>query len=493
MVLDAVTENGAPSHSSTMDARLDLFVKTVRDVQDECLLELVDRSWEVDPLDTLKILFNWRDCRGGKGDYRGFLVAMVHILKKGEEGAGAWFLANFKAIPEYGSWLDLVKLWHMVDEVAKGEIMACIREQVEEDAKILTDVENSGEKKSISLLAKWMPTEGCKWDRGGEKAEGRGPSFVAEFCKFKIKKAFYRKELLTPMRAHLKLVETRLCAKQFDQIDYESVPSVAMKKYRKAFLRNDKAGFEDYLAQVTKGTKTIKAGQVYPHDLVRHYLGGGAFDAVIEEQWKAIKASVDECGAFEGAVCVCDVSSSMDGTPLQVCIALGLLGLSPGGCGREQVITFDSHPVLHKISSAESLEEQVRVLSQIPWGGNTNFEKTMDLVLTLEGVKRVFVFSDMQFDQAFCSGGRAASHFDLARAKFETAGRPMPEIVFWNLRGNTSDFPVTTDDRGVVMLAGYSPALLGALTSGSELSPLTMMLGIIRGARYEKIKKPDGV
>jgi hypothetical protein len=491
MVLDAVTENGAPSHSSTMDARLDLFVKTVRDVEDECLLELVDRSWEVDPLDTLKILFNWRDCRGGKGDYRGFLVAMVHVLTKGE----AWFLANFKAIPEYGSWLDLVKLWHMVDEVAKGEIMACIREQIELDVLLLK------EKQSISLLAKWMPTEGCKWDRGGEKAdrggEGqeRGPSFVAEFCKFKIKKAFYRKELLTPLRAHLKLVETRLCAKQFDQIDYESVPSVAMKKYRKAFLRNDKAGFEDYLAQVTKGTKTIKAGQVYPHDLVRHYLGGGAFDAVIEEQWKAIKAGVDECGAFEGAVCVCDVSGSMDGVPLQVCIALGLLGLSPGGCAREQVITFDSRPALHKISSAESLEEQVRVLSQIPWGGNTNFEKTMDLVLTLEGIKRVFVFSDMQFDQAFCgvSGYGAASHFDLARAKFEAAGRPMPEIVFWNLRGNTSDFPVTTDDRGVVMLAGYSPALLGALTSGGELSPLTMMLGIIRGARYEKIKKPENL
>lgn len=480
MVLDAVTENGAPSHSSTMDARLDLFVKTVRDVEDEYLLELVDRSWEVDPLDTLRILFNWRDCRGGKGDYRGFLLAMVHVLTKGE----AWFLANFKAIPEYGSWLDLVKLWHMVDEVAKGEIMACIRKQIELDVLILKE-----NKTTISLLAKWMPTEGCKWDRGGEK----GPSFVAEFCKFKIKKAFYRKELLTPLRAHLKLVETRLCAKQFDQIDYESVPSMAMKKYRKAFLRNDKAGFEEYLAQVTKGTKTIKAGQVYPHDLVRHYLAGGAFDAVIEEQWKAIKAGVDECGAFEGAVCVCDVSGSMDGVPLQVCIALGLLGLSPGGCAREQVITFDSRPVLHKIPSAESLHEQVRVLSQIAWGGNTNFEKTMDLVLTLEGVKRVFVFSDMQFDQAFCGVGRASSHFDLARAKFEAAGRSMPEIVFWNLRGNTNDFPVTTDDRGVVMLAGYSPALLGALTSGGELSPLTMMLGVIRGARYEKIKKPENL
>jgi len=84
------TENGAPAYASTLDPRLNLFFKTVRDLGDfensdaacnSLLYELVKSSWEVDKLDTLKILMNWRDCRGGKGDYSGFLVAMAYLYK----------------------------------------------------------------------------------------------------------------------------------------------------------------------------------------------------------------------------------------------------------------------------------------------------------------------------------------------------------------------------------------------------------------------------
>ena len=519
-IADTTTANGAPSYSTTLDPRLDLFIKTTRNVCDVCdvcdvcvgveanantntaLYAMIDKSWLVDPLDTMKILMNWRDCRGGKGDYHGFIVAMTYIDKTYNE----WFIANFKIIPEYGSWLDLVKLWHFCTNESKQAIMDYIVVKLEED---LTNLDNDDEttQKSVSLLAKWIPSENSKWDRYGSNSNSNSSSnrFIITLCKNLICDndaarilgrhiKLLRKQYLTPLRAHLAIVESKMCAKQFDNINYETVPSVAMKKYRNAFMRNDKEGFSQYMQQVKSGEKKINASQVYPHDLVRHYLNqlgaGGAFDPVIEEQWASIKKTVKETGSFDKSICVCDVSGSMHGTPMEVAIALGLLGLY-----NDQVITFSDNPQLHKVTE-ETLQDQVSNMVKMEWGMSTNFEKTMDLVLNLclnasavdDHIKRVFIFSDMQFNVAI--GDRNNDNttlFQTLRAKFAKSEIKMPQIIFWNLSGQTNDFPVTTDENGVVMFSGYSPSLLTALVDGDDVSPMTMLLKVIRGSRYDKV------
>ena len=84
------TENGAPSLATTSDARMDLFFKLVRNIPVDALVEYIDRSWQVDPLDTMKLLFQSRDCRGGKGDRKPFIAGMRYVARKHP----AWFLAN---------------------------------------------------------------------------------------------------------------------------------------------------------------------------------------------------------------------------------------------------------------------------------------------------------------------------------------------------------------------------------------------------------------
>ena len=509
----ATTANGAPSHATTMDARLDLFVKTVRDIDESTLKDLVDKSWAVDPLDTLKILFNWRDCRGGKGDYRGFIVAMAYV----SENQADWFKANFRIIPEFGSWLDLVKLWHLVqDKAICDQVMQYMAMQLQFDFENMLDADNKeqeadereekntmlpiAKRNKPSLLAKWLPSENSKWDRFSKDPKKR---FVIHLCRalFSDKSHLqpsviktYRSLYLSPLRAHLKLVETKMCTKSYDEVNYETVPSVAMKKYRKAFLRNDPKAFAEYLEQVKTGAKKINASQVYPHDLVRHYLTNTYIevDNVIEEQWKALKKATDDCKAFEDAICVCDVSGSMEGTPMQVAIALGLLGLYRG----KHVITFSELPQLVQIDQFQTLKDQVNKMKLMDWGGSTNLEKTLDLVLQLcisakqheqNQIKRIYIFSDMQFDQAVGLEHTQSTHFQIAKEKFEAAGEAIPQIVFWNLNGQTKDFPITTNDRGVVIMSGYSPALLKAIVTGGNLSPLDMMLSVIRAPRYDSI------
>ena len=493
------TTNGAVAFASTLDPRLDLFFKTTRDVgvipgkdtkkccnnepmDNQILFDMIDKSWEVDPLHTMKILFNWRDCRGGKGDHRGFLIAMTHIIDFHSDT----FLKNIQNIPEFGSWLDLVKLWHFTSSsIGKKFIMNHIIEELENDVLSL-----QSDTKKISLLGKWLPSENSKWDRYYPDKE----RFVLELCKslFTVNKVEsdhikkYRQKCLVPLRKHLQIVESKMCAKEFDTIKYECVPSVAMSKYRKAFMKRDSERFNEYLELVRSGEKKINSSQVYPHDLVRQYLSRSQdIDPVIEEQWKAIKETVRSTGAFDRSICVCDVSGSMDGTPMEVAIALGLLGLY-----ENKVITFSEDPKLHHIPDG-SLYDQVRNMSTMSWGMNTNLERTMDLILGLScrdkenAIKRIYVFSDMQFDSAFKNPGK--SHFQILKEKFESSGVEMPQIVFWNLSSGTNNFPVTCDERGVVMLSGYSPALLSTIIDGVDISPMTMLLKIINNPRYDCI------
>jgi hypothetical protein len=499
--MEAYTENGAISLGSTDDPRVDLFFKTTRDlgvltgdvdadeIKNKHMYDMIDASMSLYPLDTMKILMNWRDCRGGKGDYRGFIVAMTYISKKYPQ----WFVQNYDVIPEYGSFLDLVKLWHYVGNHDHDmEIVAYLADRLVEDLQKMKD------NQKVSLVAKWLPSEGSKWDKPKEvdnslctgKILTKALSILISQDKSHKGRAYLRKEYISPLRKYIKLVESRMCAKEFDKIDYQAVPSVAMHKYRKAFFKNDKERFQQFLDSVAEGKAKINASQVYPHDLVRQYMTRNAVeDPVIEAQWKVIKETAQKSGAFDRSIVVCDVSGSMDGTPMEVAIALGLLGLY-----EDKLITFSETPTLHHVPKG-TLFEQVKNVMNMKWGCNTNFERVMDLVLGLsarnpaDAIKRIFIFSDMQFDMAMGAENNV-THFNLVRERYEKAGVEMPQIVFWNLRGETKDFPVAFDQRGVVLMSGYSPALLTSLLEGNDITPLSIVLNVINSSRYHLVTAP---
>lgn len=458
------TENGALSIESTMDARLNLFFKTVRNIDSFRLFNLIDKSWEVDKLHTMKILLNWRDCRGGKGDYNMFIDAMEHIAKKEPE----WLHVNIDNIPEYGRFLDLVKIWHVVP-TSQTYIMKFLVDQ------LINDHEST---ESISLLAKWIPTEKKQWDKGFVKALCK-VLFNTDYVKSNHIKRL-RTEYITPLRAKLKIIEHNLVNRDYT-FPYEAVPSCAMKKYKKAFTKNDGVRFTSFIEDVKSGKKKINASQVYPHDLVCKYIKGDEEDAVIEEQWKVISENVTKLGAFDQSVVVCDVSGSMQGTPMEVAIALGLLS-------KNKLITFSEYPRLHDVPYHESLHKQVKNVMNMDWGCNTNLEKVIDLLVKFnEPIKRVYIFSDMQFDAAVSCND---THFDQIKKKF---GESMPQIIFWNLRGDTSDFPAQINDNGVVMLSGYSPSLLKMITNAEDINPLNAMLSLIESDRYSKVRSPTNI
>jgi hypothetical protein len=71
----------------------------------------------------------------------------------------------------------------------------------------------------------------------------------------------------------------------------------------------------------------------------------------------------------------------MDGTPMEVSIALGILiSHVTQEPFRNLVITFHEQPKFHRVEGS-TLREKVESLKGSEWGGSTNFAAVFDLIL----------------------------------------------------------------------------------------------------------------
>ena len=105
----------------------------------------------------------------------------------------------------------------------------------------------------------------------------QGPLAVEIRNFFGMSPKFYRKSLVELT----KVVETQMCAKDWDAINFSHVPSVASSRYKKAFNRNTKK-YAEYVAKLVKGddpTVKVNAAAVYPYDVLKGMSSGYRYDA----------------------------------------------------------------------------------------------------------------------------------------------------------------------------------------------------------------------
>jgi len=175
-----------------------------------------------------------------------------------------------------------------------------------------------------------------------------------------------------------------------------------------------------------------------------------------------------------------DVSGSMSGTPMLVSIALGILASEvTHESFRDRVLTFHEEPSWHDLSGKASFVEKALSLEKADWGGSTNFYGAMKLIADVVRAQKLgageipdlLVVSDMQFNEA-SKGSWKLVHKRIKRL-FEIVGvdlhgEPLdpPQIIFWNVRANVVGYPAAADTEGVMMLSGFSPALMKFVMSG---------------------------
>ncbi|WMV47988.1 hypothetical protein MTR67_041373 [Solanum verrucosum] len=375
-------------------------------------------------------------------------------------------------------------------------------------AELLTeDLEklNSGKSNEISLAAKWCPTVDSSYDKATLMCESIAKKvFPREsYSEYNgVEEGHYayrvrnrlRKDVLVPLHKALELPEVYMSANKWNSLPYNRVASVAMKNYKGHFLKHDQERFKAYLEDVKSGKAKIAAGALLPHEIIGA-LEDGDGGEVAELQWKRMVDDLCKKGKLSDCIAVCDVSGSMCGIPMEVSVALGVLvsELSEEPW-KGKLITFSGSPELQKVEG-DTLKEKTEFVRNMNWGMNTNFQKVFDTILEVavqgnlsddQMLKRVFVFSDMEFDEA--SENAWETDYQAIQRKFAEKGyNNVPEIVFWNLRDSRST-PVLENQNGVALVSGFSKNLLTMfLEGGGVVTPVDVMELAISGEEYQKL------
>ncbi|MFS7944010.1 putative von Willebrand factor A-like domain superfamily [Helianthus anomalus] len=372
-------------------------------------------------------------------------------------------------------------------------VSALFAELLRSDIKLLANRESQ----KISLAAKWCPSLDSSLDRSTLLCESIAKKVFPreEHTEYEgVEEAHYAYRVRDRLRKQVYIGQN-----QWHLIPYNRVASVAMKNYKEKFLKHDTLSSEEYLNNVKSGKAKIAAGALLPHEIIS-CLEDEDGGQVAELQWNRMVEDMLKKGKLNNCLAICDVSGSMCGTPMEVCVALGVLvsELSEDPW-KGKVITFSENPELETVQG-DDLRSKIEFVNTMDWGMNTDFQKVFDLILEVassgrlsedEMVKRVFVFSDMEFDQA--SVNPWETDYQVIKRKFieKGYGGAVPEMVFWNLRDSQAT-PVAGKENGVALVSGFSKNLMTLfMEDGGQLNPESVMDSAISGEEYKKLVLVD--
>lgn len=184
-----------------------------------------------------------------------------------------------------------------------------------------------------------------------------------------------------------------------------------MQNNRQIFLKHDHDRFEQFIKSQTK----IAGGTLTPVELVKRSMDRPISlleIELLEKQWNSLKDLIqikDKETCFKSALCVCDVSGSMTGTPMEAAIGLTLMTMSftsEPWCNI--CFTFSHNPQIVHLQGYRSFFDDVCQLRKADWGCNTDLTKTFKLILQVakkndlkqsDMPQSLFIFTDMEFVQ----------------------------------------------------------------------------------------------
>jgi hypothetical protein len=452
---DTVTDNGAVTHSTSLNKCLDLFfiAGASRNIDERHIINCFSMAVVENKHLAFRILFWARDCRGGAGEKRFFRVIAKYCIKHMQDD----WQAVSTSVPEYGSWKDVFEI-----ETPNSDILNWLSIQL---------IENGHR----NLLAKYFPR--------------KGPWFTGMHKYLRVKPKDFRKSLV----ALTNVVETKLCNKDYDAIEYSKVPSVAMNMYKNVFMSKDADRFNSYIEDVMSGDTKINSSVLFPHQVINSMNTTPDSVKAAQAQWDALPDYME--GSSEKILPVCDVSASMLGLPMDVCVALGMyISERNESIFKDAFITFTETPTMQYVQG-DNLLERLNSISDASWGYSTNLQATFDLVLNSalrekipasQMPTKLLIISDMEFDEA--NGSGAGSNLDYIRRKYSDAGYTMPEIIFWNVNGRVGNVPASKADKKVGLVSGFSPSILTSILQGQVETPEELMLRTVNAERYNEIE-----
>ena len=485
------------------DLRVTLFTQLVRGAN--LFYDILKRCLAKYPEDTCVLAFQTRDIRGGKGERELGRFMLKQILKERPDLA----TSLIPLIPEYGRWDDVWSLYGISDTVSAAV-----------DSVVLEQFRLDQESERPSLLAKWLPRQHSV----NYKVKALATHFASLFFPLtpvaKGQREMRYRKTVACLNKLLDTTEIKMCGKRWATIEPSHVPGQLFKKNDNAFFNTINIGrhtqsrselsdrvkcaenFKEYMASVKCGGVLMKGGDTtmpneHIHKII-HSLYDEASDSVIQAQWEAIRDKTAAEGGLGKSVFLCDFSGSMAGEPIEVSLAMGILGSELADPAfRNHILTFDAEPRWHQFPEGQTLRRKIESIHGIGQGLNTNFLAACGLVLERlvehkvapsDAPTHLIVVTDMGFDSAN-KEGPWETQFQKVRGDFEAQGYEPPLIVCWNVSDKYTDAHAKADEVGVVQLSGWSPSVLKAIQTGVTVqTPYQGLRVLLDDSRYDKVR-----
>jgi Domain of unknown function (DUF2828) len=456
------TTNGMPAFKSSASACVDLFYN-IGASRGKDIVPKFKSALSENREYALRIAQHARDIRGGSGERKLFRDILEYLVSNDKEAARALM----HKVLEIGRADDLIDI-NYSDEELKTYAYTLLYKEL-----------NAGN----ALVSKWLP-------RKGKKAYE-----IRSFFGWTPKR--YRKTLVNLTQ----VVETKMCAKEFETINFSHVPSVASKRYRKAFAKRAPVQYTEWAAKLAKGDKSVKvnASAIYPYDVIKGWNVWARDNSVVnqqvmEAQWAALPDYIGSASVLP----MVDVSGSMSSqiaksttTCLEVALSLGLYCADKNkGPFNGTFLTFSSVPELIHLKG--SLCQKLQQMNNSSWQMSTNLELAFTRILEValsnnvsqeEMPQTLLILSDMQFNSAYRRNDNA---YTMIKQKYENAGYVLPRIVFWNLN-SYDNTPVKFDQDGTALVSGFSPAIMKSVLANDieSYTPENVMIKTIMDSRYD--------
>ena len=503
------TWNNAVTNESTLNFNLDMFAYSSRYYKqnyEKNKNRFKNALIENDEIALANLLYTL-DIRNGKGEralFKSYFSALIEMNKD-------YAIQILPYISELGRW----------DYVFEG-IGTEIEENVYEliRAYLMIDIKNYNDNKPVSLLAKWLPSI---------KTHNKKNYFAVKLVKkLNLTEKEYRK-ILSKLRDSLNIVEKHITNKEYEKIEYISVPSKAMVKYKNLFFTKDEVRFKEFIEEL-KDSKKAKYDNLFMNDFAKMYLdnlmkiGINYFyertikeacrllfnnfflkdleenSQILLQNFKNEKNLINTMWKKQSKIefdknvlVIADTSGSMEGTPFETAISLAIY-ISQNNKSEEwrnKFIIFSSDCIEY---SYDKDAEFTDIIDNIPLiAENTNIDKVFKKILNdsieknLPQLDEVIIISDMEFDMV--QDKKDMSNFKHWKSEFAKYNYELPKIIFWNVARNVESFPVTKLDYGTCLVSGYSKNILKSIIDIENFDPIDIMLKTLEKKNYFKMVK----
>ena len=157
-----------------------------------------------------------------------------------------------------------------------------------------------------------------------------------------------------------------------------------------------------------------------------------------------------------------------------------------------------SHLSLIHTSGVDFCDKVYRITGA-EWGGSTNVEAAMDLILNVakqngcsqdEIPQNLVIISDMEFNYCVTSNNYGRGNvndtlFEKIAAKYRANGYEMPHVIFWNVNARQANIPMLGNGN-VSFVSGFSPSIFETIMSGK--TGYDLMMEKLDSERYAQIQ-----